>query len=121
MGFTGYALIGTAFLTNVVAKSNYDKYNSELTDLDLRDDYYSKATSFRIYTNICIFSAIGIWFVDYLWVYLKKKQLDKRRTTFFMPKNNFKIGDSYNSIAKEPMLNLQFNFYFLQILTLRTP
>ncbi len=109
MGYTGYGLIGTAFLFNSMAKSSYNKYTLELTDYDLRAKYYSRALTYRTVTNVFIFGAVGIWLTDYLWLYLKKSSLDKKYS-FISPNNNFRIGAGYNNFANKPMLNLQWYF-----------
>jgi hypothetical protein len=108
MGYFGYSFIGSAILFNVFANNSYNNYLSE-TDIDLRQGYYSKASTFRLITNVSVFSAASIWIGDYLWLYFKKVNLDKKYS-FFDTKNNFRIVTSYNTLANKPMLNLQWYF-----------
>ena len=109
MGYTGYGLIGLAVVFNLGAKSSYNKYSNEIIDFDLRQKYYSHASTYRAITNVCIIGATSIWLTDYLWLYMKKNNIDKKYS-FMDTKNNFKIGTSYNALASKPMLNLQWYF-----------
>lgn len=109
LGITGYTLIGSAFVFNFIAKSNFDKYQDEFGSITLRENYYSKTNTFKSFKNICIFSAIGIWAVDYIWLFLKKIEMNKKYS-FYNNRNKLQIGASYNIYANKPMLN--FRFYF---------
>ncbi len=109
MGYTGYGLIGSSILLNMMAKKSYNKYTNELIDLDLRQKYYSRASNYRTFTNVFIFGASVIWLSDYLWLYMKTNKMDKKYS-FINTNNNFKIGTSYNALVNKPMLNLQWYF-----------
>lgn len=109
MGYVGYTLLATTALSYYMTTNYYNKYTNEITDLNLRTDYYSKTAMFRNFTYFSILGATTIWLGDYLWLYLKKKNLDKNYTVF-NSQTRFKIGTSYNALASKPMLNLQWYF-----------
>lgn len=108
LGITGYSLIGSAVLFNVLANVSYNLYLSE-TDMNLRQNYYTGVSIFRYTSYFSIFSAASVWITDYIWLMSKKRNLDKKYS-FLDRKINLKIGATYNTFANEPMVNLKFYF-----------
>jgi len=101
VGIAAYGIVGAGILSKLSANKNYDLYLSEKDDFTQRQEYYDKANSNKVMSNILFYSAAGIWTVDFLFIALKKTK----------PKNTMSkinVGAFYNPYINKPEFALTY-------------
>jgi hypothetical protein len=75
-GASTYGLVAASIILNRMAISNYDKYQN-LEDYQKLNDYYDKSVRQDNISEICAYTALGLWASDIIWTFVKSSRHNK--------------------------------------------
>ncbi|MFC2129446.1 hypothetical protein ACFLQX_01555 [Bacteroidota bacterium] len=106
-GVLGYACIGSSVAFNISSSNKYDEY-TQTTDITVRDDLFEVSANHKNISRIQLFSAIGIWTVDFIWTLAGSKDLSRKFADNQM--KGISIEPSFDTRENVPLLTLKYNF-----------
>jgi hypothetical protein len=101
-GVIGYGLVTGSVLMNHAAYDNLEKYRNEW-DVDVRDDYYSKAQGQAVVSYICVAGAVAIWVSDFISTGVKAGKAKRNQ-------GHVQLNSGFDTYAKVPVVGLTYRF-----------
>ncbi len=106
-GVMGYGCLATAIIYNSTSNISYNDYLQASTFQE-KNDLYVVVEQQKKISNAFLFSAIGVWAIDFIWTVSGSKDL--RKISSNNVTNDFSLYASYNYEVQAPLLALKFNF-----------
>ncbi len=106
-GITTYGLIATSIIYNRKAISSYDDYLNT-SDIQNINRFYDNSVKQDNISEICAYSAIGIWLIDIFWTVNSATKIKKDKK--YSQTKGISINPEYKPYVKTPMLTVRYNF-----------
>jgi hypothetical protein len=107
IGVAGFGCIASSVYLNRRAASNYDSYKESFV-MEESADYFDKAEQQYLISNICGFSALGIWIIDLGVVFLRDRQV--RKTMPDRTLSRLSVGSGYHNSTRTAFVTLNYRF-----------
>ena len=105
-GVAGYGCIASAIILNRLAVSNYNKYLGSY-EIAKSDNYFKKSVLQDKLSEVCAYTAVGIWAAEIVWILVESKG-DKNSHTACGRK--FSIDPEYDPLHHTSMISLSYKF-----------
>jgi len=106
-GLTGYGLIATSIIYNRKAISSYNDYLNA-SDIQVVDELYKNSVKQDNISEICAYTAIGIWVIDLVWTLADSSKLKKNNK--YSQIKGFSINPEYEPYTKMPVFAFRYTF-----------
>jgi len=106
-GITAYGLITTSIIYNRKAISSYDDYLNT-SDIQNINRFYDNSVKQDNISEICAYTAIGIWAIDLFWTLNSVSKIKKDKK--YSQTKGISINPEYNHSIKTPLLTVRYNF-----------
>lgn len=106
-GVAGYSCITASLIYNSASNKSYTDYQQS-TDLQDRDDLFNTSTKQKNISNTFLYSAIGVWVIDFIWTLADSKELSKDLK--YSQTKGLSFNSSFNGEAQLALLSLRYNF-----------
>jgi hypothetical protein len=105
-GVAAYGCLAGSIALNRMANTNYTLYKEE-NDPSARDEFFNKAESQDMTSEILAYTAAGIWVTDIIWNILACNTMNKASLG---QKRRLKLVPEYHADCRAPMLALYVRF-----------
>ncbi|MCD6564950.1 MAG: hypothetical protein J7K53_03300 [Bacteroidales bacterium] len=107
IGIAGYGCIASSIVFNKKAADNYESYLNSF-DITESRDFYDKSQDQDRSSKILVYTAIGIWVADLIWV---TTSVNKKNKIILLRKNqSFLIKPDIDRYSNSPLIKLSYRF-----------